>query len=62
MFLLKHRSSGKQFESYAKTQSEGLTERINEPPRGRCLQGAVDVRWVVVLLRRRRPESPLAEL
>ena len=43
-------------------QSEGLTERINEPPWGRCLQGAVDVRWVVVLLRRRRPESPLAEL
>ena len=31
-------------------QSEGLTERINEPPWGRCLQGAVDVRWVVVLL------------
>ena len=30
-------------------QSEGLTERINEPPRGRCLQGAVDVRWVVVV-------------
>ena len=29
-------------------QSEGLTERINEPPWGRCLQGAVDVRWVVV--------------
>ena len=28
-------------------QSEGLTERINEPPRGRCLQGAVDARWVV---------------
>ena len=43
-------------------QSEGLTEQINEPPWGRCLQGAVDVRWVVVLLRRRRPESPLAEL
>ena len=31
-------------------QSEGLTERINEPPWGRCLQGAVDARWVVVLL------------
>ena len=45
-------------------QSEGLTERINEPPWGRCLQGAVDVRWVVVVLLccRRRPESPLAEL
>ena len=25
-----------------------MTERINEPPWGRCLQGAVDVRWVVV--------------
>ena len=46
-------------------QSEGLTERINEPPWGRCLQGAVDVRWVVVVVLlccRRRPESPLAEL
>ena len=31
-------------------QSEGLTERINEPPWGRCLQGAVDVRWVVVVV------------
>ena len=31
-------------------QSEGLTERINEPPSGRCLQGAVDVRWVVVVV------------
>ena len=31
-------------------QSEGLTERNNEPPWGRCLQGAVDVRWVVVVL------------
>ena len=30
-------------------QSEGLTERINEPPWWRCLQGAVDVRWVVAL-------------
>ena len=29
-------------------QSEGLTERINEPPWGRCLQGVVDARWVVV--------------
>ena len=28
-------------------QGEGLTERINEPRWGRCLQGAVDVRWVV---------------
>ena len=27
-----------------------MTERINEPPRGRCLQGAVDVRWVVVVV------------
>ena len=32
------------------SQSEGLTERINEPPWGRCLQGAVDVRWVVVVV------------
>ena len=31
-------------------QSEGLTERINEPPWGRCLQGVVDARWVVVVL------------
>mgnify|MGYP000500319437 CR=1 FL=1 len=31
-------------------QSEGLTERINEPPWGRCLQGAVDARWVVVVV------------
>ena len=39
-------------------QSEGLTERINEPPWGRCLQGAVDARWVVVVVIvvcRRRP-------
>ena len=44
-------------------QSEGLTERINEPPWGRCLQGAVDARWVVgVVVCRRGPESPLAEL
>ena len=34
----------------SKYQSEGLTERINEPPWGRCLQGAVDVRWVVVVV------------
>ena len=27
-----------------------MTERINEPPWGRCLEGAVDVRWVVVVL------------
>ena len=33
-------------------QSEGLTERINEPPWWRCLQGAVDVRWVVVVVLR----------
>ena len=26
-----------------------MTERINEPPWGRCLQGAVDARWVVVV-------------
>ena len=31
-------------------QSEGLTELIHEPPWWRFLQGAVDVRWVVVLL------------
>ena len=31
-------------------QSEWLTERIKEPPRGRCLQGAVDARWVVVVV------------
>ena len=31
-------------------QSEGLTERINEPPWGRCLQGVVDARWVVVVV------------
>ena len=29
-------------------QSEGILERINEPPWGRCLQGAVDAHWVVV--------------
>ena len=27
-----------------------MTERINEPPWGRSLEGAVDVRWVVVFL------------
>ena len=27
-----------------------MTERVNEPPWGRCLQGAVDVRWVVVVV------------
>ena len=32
-----------------------MTERINEPPWGRCLQGAVDDRWVVVCCCRRRP-------
>ena len=26
-----------------------MTERLNEPPWGRCLQGAVDARWVVVV-------------
>ena len=26
-----------------------MTGRINEPPWGRCLQGAVDSRWVVVV-------------
>ena len=55
------------FDPLSPYQSEGLTERINEPPWGRCLQEAVDVRWVVVvvvvlLCCRRRPESPLAEL
>ena len=29
-------------------QSEGILERIKEPPWARCLQGAVDARWVVV--------------
>ena len=37
-------------EAYVKNQSEGLTERINEPPWGRCLQGALDARWVVVVV------------
>ena len=31
-------------------QSEGILERINEPPWGRCLQGALDARWVVVVV------------
>ena len=31
-------------------QSEGLTERINEPPWGRCPQEAVDARWVAVVV------------
>ena len=31
-------------------QSEWFTERINEPPWERCLQGAVDARWVVVVV------------
>ena len=35
---------------YIYYQSEGLTERTNEPPWGRCLQGAVDARWVVVVV------------
>ena len=45
-------------------QSEGLTERINEPPWGRCLQGAVDARWVVVVVVAPQGgrDSPLAEL
>ena len=46
-------------------QSEGLTERITEPPWGRCLQGAVDARWVVVVVvvaPEGGRESPLAEL
>ena len=42
-------SIGQIITSYSLYQSEGLTERINEPPWGRCLQGAVDVRWVVAL-------------
>ena len=37
-----------------------MTERINEPPWGRCLQGVDDARWVVfvvvaVVCCRRRP-------
>ena len=31
-------------------QSEGLTERINEPPWGRCPQGVVHAQWVVVVV------------
>ena len=34
-----------------------MTERINEPPWGRCLQGAVDARWVVVSSSPRIPSS-----
>ena len=45
MPILKNTKYAQQVEDY---QSEGLTERINEPPWGRCLQGAVDARWVVV--------------
>ena len=30
-------------------QNEGILERINEPPWGRCLQGVDDARWVVVV-------------
>ena len=34
----------------------GVTERINEPPWARCLQGVDDARWVVVVVCcRRRP-------
>ena len=35
---------------YYDYQSEGILEWINEPPWGRCLQGAVDARWVVVVV------------
>ena len=35
-----------------------MTERINEPPWGRCLQGAVDVRWVVVVVVSSSPRTP----
>ena len=35
-------------------QSEGILERINEPPWARCLQGVDDARWVVVVVCRRR--------
>ena len=40
-----------------RSESEGILERINEPSWGRCLQGAVDARWVVVVCCccRRRP-------
>ena len=34
-----------------------MIERINEPPRGRCLQGAVDVRWVVVVVASSSPRA-----
>ena len=36
--------------SYIVEQSEGILERINEPPWARCLQGAVDARWVVLVV------------
>ena len=35
-----------------------MTERINEPPWGRCLQGAVDARWVVVVVVSSSPRIP----
>ena len=38
-----------------------MTERINEPPWGRCLQGAVDVRWVVVVSSSPRTTSSRAQ-
>ena len=31
-------------------QSERILERINESPWGRCLQGAVGARWIVVVV------------
>ena len=31
-------------------RSEGSPQRINEPPWVRCLQGAVDARWVVIVV------------
>ena len=47
-------------------QSEGILERINESPWGRFLQGAVDARWVVVVVVVVAPQggrhSPPAEL
>ena len=52
-------------------QIEGILERINEPPWGRCLQGAVDAHWVavccclvfaVVVAPQGGRDSPLAEL
>ena len=35
-----------------------ILERINEPPWGRCLQGAVDARWVVVVVASSSPRIP----